>query len=265
MREDHRDIYTGAMNAAPPKSESHYDNTSTVQVDAKSGSYRFQFPDVANTGHHVRRILEGKDYPVLPIPGYEVETIVDVGANVGAFTVFMAAHFSAARCYCFEPSPGAVEYLRQNVAQFPNTEVFPIGLYSEDTSMPLFEGATQSLQNSLYNSAETSESNQSVELRHAGKMMSELKLGRISILKVDTEGAELPVLGALKSKLSDIDQIYLEYHSEDDRREIESLLADTHVLAAATAKHVHRGTNHYIRTSLLVEYPALDVLRVDRS
>ena len=253
------------MNATPPKPESHYGNTSTIQVDAKSGSYRFQFPDVANTGLHVRRILEGKDYPVLAVPGYEVETIVDVGANLGAFTVFMAAHFSNARCFCFEPSPGAVEYLRQNVAQFPNAEVFSIGLFSEDTTMPLFDGASQCLQNSLYNSAETSESTQTVALRHAGRMINELQLDRISILKVDTEGAELPVLGALKNKLGDIDQIYLEYHSEDDRRDIEALLADTHVLAAATAKYIHRGTNHYVRSSLLKDYPTLNALRVDRS
>ena len=253
------------MNANAPQSESHYGNTSTIQVDAKSGSYRFQYPDVANTGQHVRRILEGKDYPVLAIPGYQVETIVDVGANVGAFTVFMAAQFSNARCFCFEPSPGAVEYLRKNVAQFQNAQVFSIGLFSEDTSMPLFEGASQCLQNSLYNSAETSESTQTVELRHAGHMIEELELKQISILKIDTEGAELPVLGALKNKLSNIDQIYLEYHSEDDRRDIESLLADTHVLAAANAKFVHRGTNHYVRSDLLLEYPTLNALRVNRS
>lgn len=253
------------MTAVPPQPQSHYDNTSTIQVDAKSGSFQFQYPDVANTGQHVRRILAGKDYPVLPIPGYSVETVVDVGANLGAFTIFMAAHFSDARFYCFEPSPGAVEFLRRNVAQTHSAKVFPIGLFSEDTSMSLFEGASQCLQNSLYNSAETSETTQTVELRHAGRMMKELKLDHISILKVDTEGAELPVLKALQARLSDIDQIYLEYHSEDDRREIEKMLAESHVLAGANAKHVHRGTNQYIRVGLLTEYPVLNTLRVDRS
>ncbi|MDG2242067.1 MAG: FkbM family methyltransferase [Rhodospirillaceae bacterium] len=253
------------MIAVSPQTQSHYANTSTIQVDAKSGSFQFQYPDVANTGQHVRRILAGKDYPVLPLPGYSVETVVDVGANVGAFTIFMAAHFSDARFYCFEPSPGAVEFLRRNVVQTQSAEVFPIGLFSKDTSMPLFEGAYQCLQNSLYNSAETSEETQTVELRHAGCMMNELELDHISILKIDTEGAELPVLEALGARLREIDQIYLEYHSEDDRKDIEKLLAESHVLAGANAKHVHRGTNHYIRVGLLTEYPALSTLRVDRS
>lgn len=258
-------LYTVAMNQAPSDHASHYENTSIIQVDSKSGSYPFRFPDVANTRLHVRSILEGRDYPVLALGGYQVETVVDIGANVGAFTVYMAAQFTDARYFCFEPSPGAVSFLKENVKQFPNAQVFPIGLFSDDTSMPLYEGASQSLQNSLFNSAETSGTSQTVELRHAGRMLTELKLDKISILKVDTEGAEIPVLSTLTDRLERIDQIYLEYHSESDRREIESLLAPTHVLAAATAKYVHRGTNHYVRSGLLQEYPALDVLRVDRS
>jgi len=255
-------LYTGLMTDTKAHQESHYGNISTIQVDAKSGSYPFRYPDVANTREHVRSILEGKDYPILPIRGYEVETVVDVGANVGAFTTYMAAHFNTAKYFCFEPSAGAVVFLRENVEQFPSAQVFPFGLYSEDTSMLLYEGASQSLQNSLFSSAETSASGNAVELRHAGRMFDELELGQISILKVDTEGAELPVLNSLSERLEKIDQIYLEYHSERDRREIDAMLGTTHVLAAASAKHIHRGTNHYVSMKLLVGHPELDILRV---
>ena len=258
-------LYTGAMTNTATNQESHYGNISAIQVDATSGSYPFRYPAVANTREHVLSILEGKDYPILPIRGYEVETVVDVGANVGAFTTYMAVHFNAAKYFCFEPSLGAVTFLRENIAQFPNAQVFPFGLYSEDTSMLLYEGASQSLQNSLYSSAETSASGNSVELRHAGRMFDELELNQISILKVDTEGSELPVLNSLSERFESIDQIYLEYHSEIDRREIDGLLGSTHALAAASAKHIHRGTNHYISMKLLREHPELDILRVDRS
>ena len=65
--------------------------------------------------------------------------------------------------------------------------------------------------------------------------------------------------------LCDVDQIYLEYHSEQDRREIDTLLVETHVLAGASAKAVHRGTNHYLNKALLEAYPDLNVLKIART
>jgi hypothetical protein len=73
----------------------------------------------------------------------------------------------------------------------------------------------------------------------------------ISILKLDTEGCEVPILTALQNYLPQTEVIYLEYHSEFDRRRIDSMLDRTHVLFHAAVFEPHRGTIGYIAADVL--------------
>ncbi len=45
--------------------------------------------------------------------------------------------------------------------------------------------------------------------------------------------------------------IYLEYHSETDRRRIDALLEPTHLLQGGVAHHPHRGEFCYVARSVL--------------
>lgn len=254
------------MNLNTPTAETLYGNASAMNVIAGEQTFQFVFPDVDNTREHLEKIITGQDYPPLGIEGYKIKTVVDVGANVGAFAFYMAANFPDITCFSFEPSQGAFPYLEQNANQFPGrVHAYKAGLYSEDAEMELYEGTSQSLQNSLYPSSETSADAYTVKLRHAGEVLDELGVGAISILKIDTEGAELPILHALSNRVNAIEQIYVEYHSEQDRRDIDALLAPTHVLARASAHLVHRGTNYYLRADFLERYPELDTFRISRA
>lgn len=58
------------------------------------------------------------------IPG----TILDVGANVGQFTVASAKLFPSVRVYSFEPAPSSVAKLRKNVSDLENVTVYPFAL-----------------------------------------------------------------------------------------------------------------------------------------
>jgi FkbM family methyltransferase len=53
-------------------------------------------------------------------------TAVDVGANIGGFTVAMARDF--ARVVAFEPYPKTASELRERVAEYPNVEVHECAL-----------------------------------------------------------------------------------------------------------------------------------------
>ena len=68
----------------------------------------------------------------------------------------------------------------------------------------------------------------------------------IDVLKVDTEGCELPILRSIAELLPSIPVIYVEYHSEDDRREIDRMLGDTHVVVAGHVFQIHRGELTYV-------------------
>ena len=252
------------MSTASPLDSPLFGNPTSIALDSKSGEHTFLFPDIDNTKRHVEGILKGYEYRVLPIEGYEVDTIVDIGANIGAFAVYMALQFPDAQSYCFEPSAGALLYFRENTKAFPNIHLYEYGLYSDDCEMTLFDGAAQGLQNSLFKSAETANTGNVVQLKSANRTFSDLNLSQISILKIDTEGAEVPILGSLLDVLCRIDQIYVEYHSEQDRREIESLLSGTHVLAGALSNSVHLGINHYLSKTVLETFPHLELRKIER-
>ena len=84
----------------------------------------------------------------------------------------------------------------------------------------------------------------------ASAELQALKLGRISILKIDTEGCEIPILSDLHDWLDRIDAIYVEYHCEDDRRAIDQMLAEHFYLIHAIVGRANLGTLIYIAQTL---------------
>ena len=47
-------------------------------------------------------------------------TILDIGANVGMFSLSYASMFKKAEIHCFEPVPFIYKYLRKNLEMNPN-------------------------------------------------------------------------------------------------------------------------------------------------
>jgi FkbM family methyltransferase len=224
---------------------------------------RFAFPESGDMRPSLERVLTGKEYPVPRLPGYEPTVIVDVGANVGASAVFFHAAFPKASIYCFEPSPTNVAYLRGNVGFTDRIRVFPVGLADCDATVKLYVGKHQGMQNSIVRSAETGESFEMAEIRQAGRQLDEAGIGEVSILKVDTEGCELPILQDLTPRLPWIDLLYVEYHSERDRRAIERMLEPHFVLLAANASRAHRGTNAYVSNRMVERFAVFNSRRLD--
>lgn len=65
-------------------------------------------------------------------------TILDVGANIGRYSWFMARHCrKGVRLYGFEPNPNAYTLARQNLAKLPDITLLPIGLGDTDRETAL--------------------------------------------------------------------------------------------------------------------------------
>src|SRR6266508_4102258 len=164
------------------------------------------------------------------------------GANIGAAAVYFLGLFPEARIVCFEPSPTNLEFLRRNTAFTNQIEVHPIGLSDFTGNVPLYIGKSQLMQNSIYPNEGVRCAHESAEIRDAGAEFDRLGFKDVSILKLDTEGCELPILRALGNRRNAIEIIYLEYHSESDRLVIDALLAERFVLAQANVTAPHRGS-----------------------
>jgi FkbM family methyltransferase len=239
--------------------------TRTVQLDFQGRAIPFVFPDGGNMMEHLREIMSGRTYPIAILPArYRVEVIVDAGANVGASALWFLNTAPEARVVCFEPTAQNHRCLAANLASFPRAEAYHWGLFSRERTAELFLGRNQCMQNSLVASVEVGGDSETIALRRASAEFDRLGLGRISILKIDTEGCEVPILEDLGERLTAVDQIYVEYHSEEDRRAIDAILADRFSLAFSCALHVHRGVALYLANDLVAAVPAMVAMRLPR-
>jgi hypothetical protein len=120
------------------------------------------------------------------------------------------------------------------------------------------------MQNSTHPSVEVAQSDyEEIELREAYETLKD-KIIPGSMLKVDTEGSEVEILKNLSPFFEHLSLIYLEYHSEKDRREIDTLMAPTHSLLFSNALQLHRGNVTYIANHAIVTSPKDPSLEIAR-
>ena len=170
-------------------------------------------PESDRVHHGIRLVLDGLydvpglDFPVPP-------RVIDIGAHVGDASVFFAWRWPGARIVAFEPSPESAAIARANVdgiAELRELAVVGAGMADE---MMLFDrlplGNTG--ERSLYrlNNSDTGVMVKTVRAR---------ELPPCDILKIDTEGAELPILRDYPH-LTSVRALMLEWHRDEDYREL---------------------------------------------
>lgn len=194
-------------------------------------------------------ILAGRTYRIVPC-ARDVKVIVDIGANLGATSVFLSLHYPNARIFSLEPQAFPFEILTRNTSFYPNISVFKTGLFNSNRECPLYlshvDSSTASIGRSWLNGQKT----EMITLRDAAEWFQEHQITEIDILKIDTEGCEIPILSRLAPFIPKIQVIYVEYHSDADRRALDDLIGDTHVLYSAMADKPHVGELIYVRADL---------------
>jgi FkbM family methyltransferase len=226
-------------------------------IDGKETVFRF----FESSRTLITKILTGETYPIIPfIEG--VRTIFDVGASVGAAGVFLHSQYPDANIWAFEPHDGSFGLLKTNTVGIGKIRTFNIGLYDRRTEGTLniskYDYPTNSIGTCVYNS-ETSET---VNLENAGDFAKSQGIEDIDILKLDTEGCELPILRSLLPGYSPR-VIYLEYHSEKDRLEIDRMLGNDYILYFGAIPYPHRGELCYVAKSAIPADDKLMRLEID--
>lgn len=130
-------------------------------------------------------------------------TFMDVGANAGNHTLFMAT--IADNVLSFEPFERVRKQLEDNIALngLTNVRVFPFGLGSETGSLPFYAGPDDNLGAASFREGHY-EGNKLIgvsKIRVGDEVMEQEKLPRIDILKADVEGFEKEVLVGLEQTL----------------------------------------------------------------
>ena len=157
-----------------------------------------------NTGDHVMRqiylkgVYESNTFGPLSKLIKPTDTFVDVGANIGAYSVGLSQFIKKGRIISFEPNPGALKYLEKNIElnNIENITVVKRGLSNTPEKVTLY---TPSLTTASINKHQDSDQKEVIELITLDNYCEENGINNIDILKIDIEGHEIKCLkGALE-------------------------------------------------------------------
>ncbi|MDB5414975.1 MAG: methyltransferase FkbM family [Rubritepida sp.] len=162
------------------------------------------------------------------LPGYQFRTFMDVGANIGHFSIPLARAFPEAKVYAFEPVRTTFETLKANTAAFPNIEVLNLALGARSR-----QGSISAVPNSTINRLTLAEALgggsgpavpaarptlkqalappvQAIEITTGAEFLAKQGIGGISCLKIDTEGHDYEVVKGFGQRLATVDFVQVE-------------------------------------------------------
>jgi FkbM family methyltransferase len=151
-----------------------------------------------------------------PAPG---ATVLDAGANVGLFALRHAR--GGARVLAFEPNPDTFRRLRRNIRANGLVEriaAFPCALGAERGAARLLPAPSSPM------SRVAADECGAIEMRTLDDVISDERLERVDLLKVDVEGAEADILRGGDRALARVRRIVLEHHSPRLLNDVRSLL-----------------------------------------
>lgn len=131
------------------------------------------------------------------------DVVVDVGANVGYYTLLSSRLVGpAGRVYAVEPSATTRQRLQRHLAlnSVANVTVLPVAAWDRDGAAELHFNECEAGSSSLRDLSCGTTSEQ-VELRCLDDLVRESDVPRISLIKLDIEGAELHALRGLSRLL----------------------------------------------------------------
>lgn len=131
---------------------------------------------------------------------------VDIGANVGQHSLFMAAH--GAQVHSFEPFDRVRNQLQMQIDKNALTSitVHPLGLSNENTRLPFFAPTGNNAGIGSFDASTTSKGNVSIgelELVKGDDYLAAQSITTIDIMKMDVEGFEKFAIEGLQKSLSD--------------------------------------------------------------
>lgn len=187
----------------------------------------------------LKELLMGGSYEPLP-DAAAVDTVVDLGANIGLSFRWLRARYPGARFLCVEPDPGNLDVLRANVrALDERAEIVAACVGGHERKVKLVSGRGEwgfRMTDVQDHRAHTEE----IDVRTMDALLAEAGIDRIGVLKCDIEGAESEVFEDCRSWIGRVDAMSVECHA--DSMSTEALLAALSASGAQFAvRHLERN------------------------
>lgn len=147
--------------------------------------------------------------------------IIDIGANVGYFSLYSANRFNSAIIHAFEPIPNNFNLLKKQIKINPKIRLkahnYAVGKTNGTLALNYNENETYttsaSISKNIHGNNQITVNSLSIE-----RYCSKNNIENIDLLKLDCEGAEYSILYGISPKLiKRIDMICLETHTIDEK------------------------------------------------
>lgn len=150
--------------------------------------------------YHVRRYLRDADW------------VLDIGANIGAFCLFVKEAYPGVNVVCVEPMPSNLEVLRENIGDCAIIE--PAAISGHSGTVRIYDfGLANSGCHSMYDLGVPGAKPVEVQGITLMSLFEKYNICRLRFLKLDCQGAEYDVIqSAGADLLRRIDVIAMEVH-----------------------------------------------------
>jgi FkbH-like protein/FkbM family methyltransferase len=218
------------------------------------------------TDYLYKEIFEDQCYLRHGIRLHDGDTVVDIGANIGLFSLFVMSRCKSPKIYAFEPAPVVYDLLKANCAAYgsngvhalnvgvsdkPKTATFTFyekssvfsGFYSDETEDR--EAIQTVVRNVLKSESVAGESfeeyvdeltadrllrrTHECRLTSVSDLIRENRIEKINLLKIDAEKSELDIIRGIEDgDWPKIDQIVIEIHdrTREAVKRVEELLGE---------------------------------------
>ena len=155
---------------------------------------RYLFPEAYNT--RMKLMLDKYSYNKANISIKKGDIVIEVGANIGEFSIPAAS--LASKIVCIEPDPIPFNCLKMNLINFKNVFLFNLAC-SDLTGKIDFYLSSKGADSSMIK-PDSYEKKVTLDSKPLDRILEELKIDKIDFLKIEAEGAEPEVLkGASKT------------------------------------------------------------------
>lgn len=140
-----------------------------------------------------------QDYADIKHAGYKIETIFDVGANIGQSAIKFISAFPLAKIFCFEPVSANYEKLI-SVLKGAESKCFQVALGSSPGKATIYVNNDLTTCSLLPSGPYISK--EFVEITTIDVFSSKHAIEKIDLLKIDAEGFDLEVLKGAENMLT---------------------------------------------------------------
>jgi len=138
--------------------------------------------------------------------------IIDVGSNIGLFSLWALRNFPDAQIHGYEPNPNAAKFAESNLAGFNSVTLFPEAVGSKSGSARLIQANSGESRMVLAAAAADS----GVPMIAFSEAVARMG-GNIDLLKLDCEGAEWEIFRN-PAPFREVRVVRMEYHLTEGQR-----------------------------------------------